>query len=467
MPENPNYLSEIEREDGTVLTIKDVEARAALADMDPTLDEILGGVNDIKGSLGDVAEAMEVILAGVPTLVEKTITQNGIYDPSDDDADGYSSVTVEVSGGGAGGSDVLFYDYDGSVVVSYSAADFANLSAMPANPTHTGLTAQGWNWSLADAKAYVASYGKLNIGQMYITSDGKTRFYLTLLNNSLTVYLWWIILRDNTTIEIDWGDDSEHTTWNEGETPKTHIYNDAGDYIMTITVIVGSFYMSSSDSDEVTTVRKIEMGNNVTFNEGETFLNFYRLEYITIPKGITEIGRTAFTYCYALKALILPDTLTLIDDMAINGCYSLSVLSIGRGVTSIIYHGISACKSLTSITIPDTVTTLDEGAIDNNNILSVLTIPNSITAFPDNFLNQCDLLTSVIVPENVATIGEAFLKYCVGISSITFKSTTPPTLAANPNLPLYCVIRVPQGTLSDYTSASNYPDPSEYIYEEY
>lgn len=30
-----------------------------------------------------------------------------------------------------------------------------------------------------------------------------------------------------------------------------------------------------------------------------------------------------------------------------------------------------------------------------------------------------------------------------------------------------CVIRVPQGTLSDYTSAENYPDPSEYTYEEY
>lgn len=51
---------------------------------------------------------------------------------------------------------------------------------MPANPTHEGLTAQGWNWSLIDAKNYVNKYGKLNIGQMYITSDGKTRLYITL-----------------------------------------------------------------------------------------------------------------------------------------------------------------------------------------------------------------------------------------------------------------------------------------------
>ena len=58
-------------------------------------------------------------------------------------------------GGGSGGSgenDVTFYDYDGSIVTSYSAADFAALTEMPANPSHEGLTAQGWNWSLTDAQ---------------------------------------------------------------------------------------------------------------------------------------------------------------------------------------------------------------------------------------------------------------------------------------------------------------------------
>ena len=143
MPD-PNYVSEIEREDGTVLTIKDAEARAAIGDMDTTLQQILQGVNDIKGSIGDVGEIVEEVLVGPPTLIEKTITENGTYDASDDEADGYSSVTINVSGGGgSSGNDVIFYDYDGTVVASYSAADFANLSAMPANPTHEGLTAQG------------------------------------------------------------------------------------------------------------------------------------------------------------------------------------------------------------------------------------------------------------------------------------------------------------------------------------
>jgi hypothetical protein len=79
---------------------------------------------------------------------------------------GFVSAIGDISTGSASvaKNDVTFYDYDGTILYSYSAADFANLSALPANPTHRGLTAQGWNWSLADAKTYVAAHGKLNIG---------------------------------------------------------------------------------------------------------------------------------------------------------------------------------------------------------------------------------------------------------------------------------------------------------------
>ena len=41
--------------------------------------------------------------SGSPTLITKSITQNGTYNASSDNADGYSQVTVNVSGGGGGG----------------------------------------------------------------------------------------------------------------------------------------------------------------------------------------------------------------------------------------------------------------------------------------------------------------------------------------------------------------------------
>jgi hypothetical protein len=51
---------------------------------------------------------------------------------------------IPTGGGSSGpitGNDVRFYDYDGTLFAGYSAADFAELNEMPANPSHEGLTA--------------------------------------------------------------------------------------------------------------------------------------------------------------------------------------------------------------------------------------------------------------------------------------------------------------------------------------
>lgn len=113
------------------------------------------------------------------TVESLSVTANGTYTAPTGKA--YSPVDVSVSGSaGVEEKDVNFYDYDGTCVAAYSAADFASLDALPSNPSHDGLTAQGWNWTLADAKSYVASYGFLDIGQNYVTSDGKTRIYVQL-----------------------------------------------------------------------------------------------------------------------------------------------------------------------------------------------------------------------------------------------------------------------------------------------
>ena len=56
---------------------------------------------------------------------------------------------------------IRFIDYDGEILHEYSKDEFLALSSMPSNPTHSGLVAQGWNWSLSDAKAYVKKWGYL------------------------------------------------------------------------------------------------------------------------------------------------------------------------------------------------------------------------------------------------------------------------------------------------------------------
>ena len=440
------------------------------------------------------------------------ITENDTYDTTN-----YNSITVNVSGGGggAGGTDVIFYDYDGTIVQTYSAADFVNLSAMPANPTHTGLTAQGWNWSLADAKTYVATYGKLNIGQMYITSDGKTRLYYVIPKDNLTLDLY-LTLDEDTELDVDWGDNSEHTTWtsNDGDSSKSHEYSDGGSYTVAITVTAGGFSLSTNYSEDISSfLKKIEIGNNMTaigeyaclyccgltsvtipnsvtsigdnaFNSCyglssitipssvtsigvDIFHECCSLSSITIPNSVTSIGDNAFYYCTSLSSITIPDSVTSIDNDTFQYCTSLSSITIPSSVTSIEYEAFGYCYALTSITIPNSVESIGNNAFSYCHALSSIIIPNSVISIEYNAFNECFALTSITIPSSTTSIGNNAFYYCYALSSITFEPTTPPELYGDLSIPYTCIIRVPQGTLSDYTSASNYPDPSSYIYEEY
>lgn len=61
---------------------------------------LVGVANQPAGTIHIIIERQ--VSSGGSTLVPKTITANGTYDPADDDADGYSSVTVALSAGTEG-----------------------------------------------------------------------------------------------------------------------------------------------------------------------------------------------------------------------------------------------------------------------------------------------------------------------------------------------------------------------------
>ena len=428
---------------------------------------------------------------GSATLIEKTITENGTYKASSDNADGYSkvtvdvsntytaqdegkvvnngalvaqtamssevtengtvdttlynSVTVNVSSGGSAASkkDVNFYDYDGTVVASYTAAEFANLTAMPDNPSHEGLTAQGWNWSLADAKAYIADYGSLNIGQMYITSDGKTRLYISLPEGRTSPILQ-LYLNDNSELDIDWGDGGTHSTstsTSEDYKSERHEYSSSGDYVIAITVVNGGFVLQSlsttvsnilwngndstrsPDESYNNAIKKIEIGDDVTSIAQYAFNGCYSLSSITIPNTVTGIGIYAFYNCSSLSSITIPNGVTSIGESAFNNCYSLSSVTIPNTVTSIAQYAFQNCRSLSSITIPDGVTSIGDRAFQDCYSLSSVTIPDSVTSIGQQAFYYCYSLSSITIPNGVTSIGGSAFYNCYSLSSITIPNT--------------------------------------------
>lgn len=234
---------------------------------------------------------------------------------------------IPKGGGGASEGDVTFYDYDGSIVASYTAAQFAALEEMPENPDHTdeGLTSQGWNWNLTDAKAYVAKYGKLNVGQMYVPTDGKTHVLISIPADDpsyeTTLYFGHTTASGQTV--IDWGDGSPtETASGSSAAEHSHAYSNPGKYEVTLDTMSGVMSVIGTESNRagthfsgsgnyarnLTRIEEIRFSTNTSIGNG-AFRYCHALQSVTIPEGVTSIGGGSFQYCYAIVAYRLePNT---------------------------------------------------------------------------------------------------------------------------------------------------------------
>ena len=396
-------------------------------------------------------------------------------------------VTTDVSGGGgdsnpvAGEKDVNFIDYDGTIRYSYTATEFANLSSLPANPTHTGLTTQGWNWTLADAKSYVSTYGKHCIGQNYVTDDGKTRVYVNLDANSLNPYIG---LGVNGTVSIDWGDGSSLETVTGSSTVTTiyrsHTYSAIGKYIIKFTPTTSSTYYRlsgngtaidsgayliraySSSTYETAqyarTIYKIELGSNIYLDD-YALANLRSLEEITIPTSIINSSATgtlsgtgsyAFYYTQSLKCIVVPPGFTTTGG---NYCqYSgISKISLPKSITTLSTYTFGYCYTIRFVAIPPNVnrfqsyvfnycyqlksvgpapyrtdtsgSTFPSYFFNYNYCLHSYAVPSGVTILDSYVFQQCVSLKSITLPSGLVTIGNYAFAYCRSLPSISIPTT--------------------------------------------
>lgn len=321
-----------------------------------------------------------------------------------------------MTGGGGGGvteSDVNYWDYDGTLVAAYSAADFASLASAPSQPTHTGLTNQGWNWSLSDAKAAVAQTGCLDIGAMYTPVNAGISLVCDISSNMLTIGLY---LGGDGTVYIDWGDGTSSTaTLVDGEGGATHTYSTAGRYIINAHANDSSSIVGLVEVDSSTFVRTgyVLMSKEIWASAGNG-IRYAPLGYPIVEALLLSPGNGWFLNTYLdsgtlpITALITP-TGTPYSGLSISQTPSLKTLSIANG-----YNG-------------------------------TISIENS-------------RIERLVLPSTIGTIGNIYL-----LADLYVLATTPPTLSGS--LAGIKSIHVPNGSLSAYQSATNWSNYTSIMVE--
>ena len=403
--------------------------------------------------------------------------------------DGFVTAIGNIQTGGTtpgAPGDITFYDYDGTIVTSWTLEELVTKTALPDYPSHEGLICQGWNWSLADLKT---TNRKMNVGAMYITDDGKTRIYIRLEEGRTSPMLG---VCPNGTVTVDWGDGTtpDTLTGTSSTTVKwtpNHAYAAPGEYVIKLTVdgemgFYGSSsynqysailrYSSGSDARNrayQNSVQKIEIGSGVTSIGNCALYNCISIASVTIPNSVINIvGGYAFGHCYSLASVTIPNSVINIGgSYAFGYCYSLASVTIPNSVINIGYSTFGYCYSLASVTIPNSVKMIDSDAFNSCYSLASVTIPNGVTSIVSEAFSSCISLASVTIPNGVTSIVSDAFSSCYSVAFYDFSNhTSVPTLtntSAFTGISADCQIRVPALLVDEWKAATNWSTYADYI----
>ena len=381
--------------------------------------------------------ASKISGGGSATLIEKSVNANGVYNASDDEADGYEKVTVNV----------------------------------PTLQTEALSVAENGTYTAPVGKAY--SPVNVNVPtNEWIKRDGKTHLHIDIYNDIyLTVHMMFgqTVASGNT---IYWGDGTSTTPTNTSSALQSHTYAQKGKYEITIENTSGYFYFGQDS-----TTRGYIFQDGITNGSAQKYTHYCTiLKKAELGKGWKSDYERQFTNCNNLSDVYIntkPDQTTFAGSMFLNDVglkffdgvagYNGNITSVGTSAFS--GTGLQAMPVFPNATaIPGNYLS----AINGAGCLNEIDLWEGITSIGQQaFRYQADVC-EITIPSTVTSIAASAFEMNYGVHAIHVKPITPPTLsnanaipAANGtyNLKIY----VPSASLADYQAASNWSSFASYM----
>lgn len=177
-----------------------------------------------------------------------------------------------------------------------------------------------------------------------------------------------------------------------------------------ITIITGNIFVfgekslcfaqdSTSTSTDVTTVTVDSIIYELSNSTAKVVGYQGNIVNLTIPSKINNctvisISGKAFSNCTTLQSIILPDTITTIED----GSYDNTTWNYAGAFTN--------CSSLTSVTFSANLTKIGEWTFYNCKLLANVKLPNSLKIISLSAFENCSAITEITIPEGVTEIGQ-------------------------------------------------------------
>lgn len=216
--------------------------------------------------------------------------------------------------------------------------------------------------------------------------------------------------------------------------------------------VTGVEYMDTSN------VRKIVMPDTVTYIGESAFADSsdgVPLEEVVLSKNLKTIGPWAFSGCFELKSIDIPESVTEIENGAFSGCYSLENFNVSKNTDFgenvfgenfwssmnalsddyntwlyddnasdfFVWNGCLFAYRGSSKTpiIPSGVCGIGDKVFENSDITGV-TIPEGVRYINNGAFKECTSLKSVKFPNSLKRICSVAFSGCTSLSSVTFGS---------------------------------------------
>lgn len=164
-------------------------------------------------------------------------------------------------------------------------------------------------------------------------------------------------------------------------------------------------------------IELVEIPDSVHVIKDSAFVDCHYLKNINLPKGVSEIGYSAFEGCSKLTSIALPRELEGISTRTFRDCVSLERVYIPSGVQYVGLGAFGGCEKLKSIVIPS-MAGIEAFAFAGCKSLHEISLPilSRSEQIEYELFSECESLEKVYYPYDY--IGDNMFAGCTGLKTI-------------------------------------------------
>lgn len=401
--------------------------------------------------------ALQNNLAAAKTAIE---TKGGTV--GDTGLAGLATEIDTIPSGGGGGTDVRFIDYDGTIIAQMSMDDAHQLTELPTPPAHEDLRFVGWTASLSRITTTTNPIDVGAMYENSHNPD-QTMFRLWLDTDQTITIVYSQNKANGVVVDWGDGSETytSSTTGNQTASHTYSVAAANSPYKLTLTPDA-STTLGLGNGTQATTFWGYGSGwSYVKFDAifGKCKINqyaFQKCSYIrdvvfsrdSVSLSVNGLGGYSFQQS-GVKAVVLPDTFYGYNGSNhFKSCSSLQTFVFPQddaNLTQVPTSFFETCGKLRSIVLPDTITTIQDSAFKSCGALNSIVIPDSVKAFSQNSMygigvtdlnlpnsansymstntfNSCTCMKNIVWPSNFASNGggTSTFNYCYGIQKVVF-----------------------------------------------